>query len=229
MDNWYKTAKMMASPTNLEEALEKVIPGLSSAIERVLDGKSSSVTTRIPVEGLPYSPYSWDTTTVQVDVKPVDGESHPAFYSLETESIVINTGYGGWSRARKAGKLPSYIRMVLVHEMAHAVDPKNRIDQNKYVEEYYKKPFEFDAHCSEIEFVCRRVADKHQFGSAGFVREILSWLKSGCSTDIPYPLDTYSDAFAAWRTKPTLWRRFLQRMVWLMDEIAATEPSPVPS
>lgn len=124
---------------------------------------------------------------------------------------------------------------ILSHELTHAIDPKyhptmpdawfdkgiarGQFDSTKAI--YEKTPTEFDAFGGGMANTIRQ-----QYNTLSpqqkpqFIADIENWLKG--SGQVPFSVSHNNQniwAIEAWKTKPTLWKKFQQRMYQLVQEL----------
>ena len=137
---------------------------------------------------------------------------------------------------------PSNLLNILSHELTHAVDPKfhpdmpdayfdKGVDRGQFDSSrlaYEKSPHEFDAFGGGMANVIRQqYASLNAQQKPQFINDFERWLKYG--GEIPKALQhsaTSVEAMQTWFSKPTLWRKFQQRMFGLIQELKNQQTTP---
>jgi len=124
---------------------------------------------------------------------------------------------------------------LLSHEMTHAIDPKlvkggkylskvpvgYDFNKEKEISSYFKSPEEFDAYGTSIVTEIKAYPNKQEIISQleNFLRnnddKLLKLLKKLSSSSVA--------AINYWKTKPTLWRKFQQRLFNLLQELKSEQ------
>lgn len=149
--------------------------------------------------------------------------------------IVVNKDLMGagarWDQDRRiihiSEKTPvSQVRSKLLHELAHFFDPKFRssdyvdriyqLGQHEFGRQYDLAPHEFDANCVKLlHLLRRRMAEDETLGAR--IRDMIrgEFDERGFSAVTGIPQEDLPE-IDQWKTKPSLWKRFLQRLESLL-------------
>jgi len=168
-----------------------------------------------------------------------------AYYNPKTDEIVMNVRSLSVFRDNRnffintnGRKIPSIVN-ALSHETIHAIDPKlnpqiinpenraKKASEKKQffsqgnVSSYYKSPEEFDAYgmgiLSDIKV---RFHDTDEQYKSRIISVLEEFLRTG-NYDMTSNIINRNDyeALMHWKTKPTLWRKFQQRLFNLLQEL----------
>jgi hypothetical protein len=121
---------------------------------------------------------------------------------------------------------------LLSHEMTHAIDPKLvkggkylskvpvNYDFNKEKERssYFKSPEEFDAYGTSIVTHIKAYPNKQEI-----ISQLESFLRNNDDKLLKNLSSTEREAINYWKTKPTLWRKFQQRLFNLLQELKSEQ------
>jgi hypothetical protein len=118
------------------------------------------------------------------------------------------------------------LKNTISHECIHALDTKTKmVHQKKGADNtpaYYKAPIEFDAYGSDLElFLKRFFANKQTLLKTRFqeLNNFKSWLKYGKTTNAFIQKLFNYPQFTAWKTAPTLWKNFRQKLYTTLTDI----------
>jgi hypothetical protein len=168
-----------------------------------------------------------------------------AYYNPKTDEIVMNVRSLSVFRDNRnffintnGRKIPSIVN-ALSHETIHAIDPKlnpqiinpeNRAKKTSEkkqffsqgnVSSYYKSPEEFDAYGMGIlSNIKVRFYDTDEQYKSTIISVLEEFLRTG-NYDMTSNIINRNDyeALMHWKTKPTLWRKFQQRLFNLLQEL----------
>ena len=168
-----------------------------------------------------------------------------AYYNPKTDEIVMNVRSLSVFRDNRhffintnGRKIPSIVN-ALSHETIHAIDPKlnpqiinpenraKKASEKKQffsqgnVSSYYKSPEEFDAYgmgiLSDIKVGFHDTDEQYKSRIISVLEEFLRTGNYDMTSNIINRNDY--EALMHWKTKPTLWRKFQQRLFNLLQEL----------
>jgi len=216
----------------LESNFIQLSPEAKQGIEDII-GKFANTMSQNPsftgnLGSIPFTDHKQQNRPIPVIVKNISGNG---YYDPNNHQVFLSP------RLFHNGNVDRSIYNVLSHEITHGVDPKyhpsmpdawfdkgvakGQFDSSKL--SYEKSPLEFDAFgggiAADIE---RQYRNLDQAGKQSLSQTITNWLKHG--GPLPNIFQASGIHMPNWQSKPTLWRKFQQRIYNLIQKLQS-EPA----